>query len=176
MTHEQLRRQYRPEQVRLLFIGESPPASGRFFYARNSGLYRAMLEVFKSVDPGIRDETFLDVFQASGCYLVDLCPQPVDHLDRHQRRATCAASEELLAKEILVLGPLMIATLLRSIEPNVARAVTLACWKGQTIHLPYPGRWERLRVQFAERLRPAIGAILDNLQTTSRPQTFSRHG
>ena len=41
MTNEELRRKYRPGRVRLLFIGESPPASGRFFYRRNSGLYLA---------------------------------------------------------------------------------------------------------------------------------------
>jgi hypothetical protein len=41
LTNEELRRKYRPGRVRLLFIGESPPASGRFFYRRNSGLYLA---------------------------------------------------------------------------------------------------------------------------------------
>ena len=44
---ERLRQQFRPEAVRLLFIGESPPASGRFFYHGDSGLYRAIREVFQ---------------------------------------------------------------------------------------------------------------------------------
>jgi hypothetical protein len=38
---EHLRKHYRPDRVRILFVGESPPASGRFFYQADSGLYRA---------------------------------------------------------------------------------------------------------------------------------------
>jgi hypothetical protein len=32
-SEERLRRRYRPEPVRVLLVGESPPASGRHFYA-----------------------------------------------------------------------------------------------------------------------------------------------
>lgn len=160
MTNEQLRRLYRPEQVRLLFVGEAPPASGRFFYARNSGLYRAMLAVCTAVDPSINSEKFLDLFQATGCYLVDLCPHPVDRLSPRQRRAACAYSEKLLAREITRLRPQIIASLVRSIEGNVANAIARAQWKGPTIHLPYPGRWQRLRLQFTERLAPVMEGLL----------------
>jgi len=31
-ARERLRKRYRPSPVRILFVGESPPASGRFFY------------------------------------------------------------------------------------------------------------------------------------------------
>ena len=31
-ARERLRRRYRPARVRILFVGEAPPASGRFFY------------------------------------------------------------------------------------------------------------------------------------------------
>ena len=38
---EQLRESYRPEKVEFLFVGESPPPSGKkFFYAGNSRLFR----------------------------------------------------------------------------------------------------------------------------------------
>jgi hypothetical protein len=77
---EALRESFRPKRIRLLFIGEAPPASGRFFYSCNSGLYRAMTEAFKTVNPRINDENFLRVFQASGCYMVDLCSKPIDQL------------------------------------------------------------------------------------------------
>ena len=39
LAREHLRRRYRPAHVDLLFIGEAPPASGRFFYQADSGLY-----------------------------------------------------------------------------------------------------------------------------------------
>jgi hypothetical protein len=35
---ESLRQSYRPQQVRVLFVGESPPAGGTFFYRANSNL------------------------------------------------------------------------------------------------------------------------------------------
>ena len=154
--HERLRRSYLPERVRLLFIGESPPASGRFFYRRDSGLYRAMREAFQVADPSIGDETFLTAFQAAGCYLIDVCPEPVDDLDSKSRRAACRAGEASLSRTIAQLRPLMIATLLRSIEGNVARAVLGANWSGRVIHLPYPGRWSHHKDAFVRGILPPI--------------------
>src|SRR5580658_9845436 len=88
-SRERLRHRYRPVDLRLLFVGEAPPASGRFFYQGDSGLYRAMRDAFRAIDPSITDESFLAVFRRSGCYLIDACPQAVDQLDRPSRRAAC---------------------------------------------------------------------------------------
>lgn len=160
MNREQLRHSYKPHKVKLLFVGESPPASGRFFYARNSGLYRAMLRVFAEVDCAINEDNFLAAFQSAGCYLFDLCPDPVDRLCTQQRRAVRTSSEKLVTESITRLQPDMIATLLRSVERNVANSIMRAQWKGPLIHLPYPGRWEHLRRQFAETLEPVINRLL----------------
>jgi len=156
---ERLRRRYRPAQVRLLFIGESPPASGRFFYQADSGLYRAMRETFQRVVPALPDESFLEFFQASGCYLVDLCLDPVDRLDRSARQSACRAGEAALAKAIVQLQPAAIVTLVRSIESNALRAASDATWHGTMLHLPYPGRWSHLKQTFVERLVPIIGGL-----------------
>ena len=69
---EVLRERYRPAHVRLLFVGEAPPASGLFFYRADSGLYRAIRSAFVTAFPALRSEDFLASFQALGCYLVDL--------------------------------------------------------------------------------------------------------
>ena len=45
-AREGLRNRYCPDSVRILFVGKSPPASGRFFYQADSGLYRAVREAF----------------------------------------------------------------------------------------------------------------------------------
>jgi hypothetical protein len=42
IEREHLREQFRPSPVELLFVGESLPASGRFFYRRDSGLFRTI--------------------------------------------------------------------------------------------------------------------------------------
>ena len=157
---EALRRSFRPVRLRLLFIGESPPASGRFFYQGDSGLYRAIRDAFRAIDASITDASFLTIFQGSGCYLIDLCPKPVDHLDLKLRQAACRASEASLARTIARLQPPAIATVVRSIEDNVAQAASLAHWHGPFIHLPYPGRWSRYRTGFVDTLLPAVGSLL----------------
>ena len=72
--------------------------SGRFFYSANSGLYRAKRDVFKAANPCINDDNFLGLFAASGCYLTDLYPKPVDHLDTKSRRRARVTGEQLLPK------------------------------------------------------------------------------
>ena len=158
---EDLRRRFRPARVRLLFVGEAPPASGRFFYRKDSGLYRAMRDAFHAIDPAVNEENFLSLFQSAGCYLIDLCPDPVDRLDRQSRRATCRKSEASLARSIARLGPSTIVTVVRSVEDNVTKAATQAGWQGSFLHLPYPGRWSRHRDVFVARLAQNIAALLE---------------
>ena len=150
----------RPEKVRLLFVGESPPASGRFFYHRDSGLYRALRDAFHLADPAIVDANFLDVFERSGCYLLDLCDHPVDRLEPIERRQACRAAEPVLARRIRSLQPETIITLVRSIHPNVERAALRAEWTGGLVSVPYPGRWIQHRKAFWESLAPLLKGIL----------------
>jgi hypothetical protein len=72
---EHLRLYYRPPEVRVLFVGESPPAGGTFFYAADSGLYRATRDAFYEAIPEARSGKFLERFAAYGCYLEDLCQE-----------------------------------------------------------------------------------------------------
>jgi len=160
-SREKLRRRYRPPQLRLLFIGEAPPASGRFFYNRDSGLYRAIRDAFRAADPSITDETFLPIFQSSGCYLIDLCPRPVDHLDRQSRRLAHLAAEPSLGRTIKRLQPQSIVILVRSIQRNVERAACCAGWHGPLTDLPYPGRWLHHRKIFLEALVPQLRDIVN---------------
>lgn len=157
---EALQEKFRPEQIRLLFVGEAPPASGRFFYSGNSGLYRAMREAFKAVDPRINDENFLDVFQASGCYLVDLCPMPVDRLNTESRRRARSAGERRLRERLIELRPVKIAAMLRAIADHVTNSAVSANWRGEILELPYPGRWSRHRAKFVKALEPSLRELL----------------
>jgi hypothetical protein len=168
---EQLRRLFRPASVQLLFIGEAPPASGRFFYSRNSGLYRAMRDAFQSIDPSIDDENFLAAFQASGCYLTDLCPEPVDNLDSEPRQDARRAGESALSRTIVQLQPAIVAPVLRSIAGNVTQACARTDWQGPIIHLPYPGRWRRHRNAFIDALAPIIRSLM--ISSTGRPSRYA---
>lgn len=149
---ESLRRRYQPDVVRVLFIGEAPPASGRFFYSGDSGLYRAVRDTFILAFPYLSKDGFLEAFRNLGCYLVDLCGRPVDHLSVDARRDICSAGEVRLTNTIRDLRPKVVVTLVRSIRFHVERALEAAHWSGLHLKLPYPGRWKRHRVEFQCRL------------------------
>ncbi len=155
-AQERLRIRYRPKRVQILFVGESAPASGRFFYQADSGLYRALRGTFLTAFPALRKTDFLDSFRSLGCYLVDLCGQPVDRMDSRARRRACDVGEARLVRTIRTLRPKVIVTVVRSIGENVIRAQQQAGWSGPHFELPYPGRWSRLRTKFRRGLVPLL--------------------
>lgn len=164
-ARERLRRRYRPARVQFLFVGESPPASARFFYQADSGLYRAVRQTFVTAFPQLENVEFLDAFRALDCYMVDLCGRPVDRMGGKERANTCDAGAIRLSRMIRRLQPKIIVTLLRSIAENVRRAESLAGWRGQRVELPYPGRWKKYRRAFADGLTPVLKR---ELQTKAR--------
>jgi len=54
----QARAEYRPQRVTVLFVGESPPSNGKFFYYGNNDLLRNMRSVMGEM-PG-EDRDFLE--------------------------------------------------------------------------------------------------------------------
>jgi hypothetical protein len=150
----------------MLFVGEAPPASGRFFYQADSGLYRAIRDAFAHAYPNMGEENFLKSFQELGCYLVDLCGKPVDRMERDQRKRACAEGEVRLARTLRQLHPEMVITVVRSIAANVKRSERQASWKGQHIEMPYPGRWHRHRAVF---LKTLTSVLRENHAGMSRP-------
>jgi hypothetical protein len=161
-ARERLRRRYQPARVRILFVGESPPASGRFFYQADSGLYRAIRQTFLSALPELKSADFLESFRKLDCFLVDLCRSPVDRLPTKQRRLACAQAESRLGTIIHRLNPELIVTVVRSITQNVQRAQSRAKWQGTHLELPYPGRWKVHRQAFERVLRPVLREQLVN--------------
>lgn len=172
---ETLRESFRPSRIRILFVGEAPPASGRFFYSANSGLYRAMRDVFRRVNPRIDEDNFLSEFQASQCYLIDLCPKPVDRMDPESRRRARRAAERHLSEKLIRLRPEKIAPVLRSIASHVANAASMANWHGEILELPYPGRWHQHRLEFFKALDPKLRELLRsprfNTQRYAKPKS-----
>jgi hypothetical protein len=116
-SRELLRERYCATRVRLLFVGEAPPASGLFFYRADSGLYRAIRSAFITAFPALRNADFLESFQALGCYLVDLCGRPVDRLAKQDRKRVCAESEVRLARTIRRLQPQTVVSVVVPSQP-----------------------------------------------------------
>jgi hypothetical protein len=158
-AQEALRERFRPADIRILFVGESRPASGHSFYQADSGLHRAMRATFSAASPNLAtlgDEQFLPVFRDLGCYLVDLCAEPVDRLAPKARRAACTAGEDDLARMLNELRPKMVISILRSIGPNVERAIARTGHAYPHVNLVYPGRWKHHRIAFRRKLIPTL--------------------
>ncbi len=154
---EALRRSFLPPQVRVLFAGESPPAGGTFFYAGDSGLYRATRDAFYDAMPELRGGKFLQQFSQLGCYLDDLCHEPVNHLNAAERLNERRAGEIRFAQTLRDLQPRVIVILLKAIAPNISRAATAAGLADVEQHVvTYPSRWHRHRVAFCQELRALV--------------------
>ena len=96
---EATRAKFRPERITTLFVGESAPASGDFFYYGNTGMTRYMRRAVEFVLGQSSD--FLERFKAYGWYLDDLVLTPVNHLTkssgRKERKAKCREAQCSLA-------------------------------------------------------------------------------
>lgn len=122
---EDLRLRYRPEKIRVLFVAESRPVGCTFFYAGNSHLVRYTEQAFrKAYDiDALAMADFLDGFQAAGCYLEDLCPEPVNHIKKASlRRAEWKTSVGYLSHRIGSASPLTIIPIHKGSEFYVKQA------------------------------------------------------
>ena len=81
---KRIRQNYDPRKqnkdVKVLFIGESPPEDGTFFYCANSDLYYATKKAYeRAYDKEIPN--FLKCFKYLGCYLIDFFDEPGKKID-----------------------------------------------------------------------------------------------
>ena len=139
---ERRRRVYRPDELRVLFIGESPPAGGTFFYDANSKLYRVTREAFEAAIPALRQEPdFLTAFQRMGCYLEDLATVPVNGLPNAEREQACAEGVGPLTRRIKPYRPLAVTLVIKRIEQPAREALRRAGLDDVPFEkLPFPGR------------------------------------
>lgn len=116
---EALRLSFKPQQVKMLMVGESAPAGGTFFYRANSNAYREISRAFgRSADP-----KFLSWFQARGYYLDDLVLVPINKVGSSERRKARTSAIPALAERIRACAPLVVVAFAKSIDEEVAEAV-----------------------------------------------------
>ena len=163
---EAVRARFKPEPIRVLFVGESPPAGGTFFYNANSNLYRYTEEAFAAAfgrQFGSGEE-FLKFFAGLGCYLDDLCTVPVNHLDKGERELQRTAGIASLSARLRATSPQAVVVVMKAIEPHVQQAADQT-GLGQipVFALPFPalGNQRKYVAGLAETLRdPRIQSAL----------------
>jgi hypothetical protein len=140
---ESTRMAFRPERITTLFVGESAPASGDFFYYGTSAMTRYMRRAIEE-ELGPTDD-FLASFKGLGWYLDDLVLVPVDKLAGAERFAVCRAAQADLAVRIAAHKPEAIVTLLLSIKDIVEGAAMSAGSRVPRYAVPFPGMGQQVR-------------------------------
>ena len=136
---KRIRLKYLTEKVKVFFIGEAPPAGGKFFYLAKSDLFENTREVFLKVyNKKIGGYEFLDFFKSLGCYLDDLCFEPVDDLPAEVRKTKCKGSVDELSERIKKFDPLVIIVVIKCIKEEVDEAIKKSGVNIRTYYLPFP--------------------------------------
>jgi hypothetical protein len=143
---EKIRISFRPDRVKTLFIGESAPDSGRFFYNSDSSLFHAMKRAFGS------QSTFLDDFKANGFYLDDLVQRPVNKLANTERTRLRWEFVSKLANRLMDYKPEATVIVMRAIRPMVLKAMQMAgiCYEPYCTPHPAFGNWNRFHIAMTE--------------------------
>jgi len=136
---EELRKSFGPGLITTLFVGESAPDSGKFFYSGDSSLFYAMKRAF-----GNR-ETFLEDFKKKGFYLDDLVRTPINKLERRERSRRRQQAVPELAKRLAEYKPKAVVVVMRAILPMVRQAMRMAGISYEPFCVPHPafGNWTR---------------------------------
>jgi hypothetical protein len=156
---EVLRAYYRPERVRVLFVGESLPAGGTFFFNGDSNLARYTCKAFaKALGTPDDVRSFPSVFRDQGCYLIDLCAVPVNHLSGPEKKAARVAGIPALACELHKHRPVAVVVVMKAIEKHVVRALVQAGMSHVPVSvLPFPAfRWQQKYVHDLSALLPSF--------------------
>jgi len=152
---ERLRASYRPEKVKVLFVGESAPASGGFFY-KQSGLLHSQFR--QALAPYIGDSpTFVEAFKQAGFYLDDLVLEPVNLLSWSERQEIHAESISSLAERLRGYQAPRVIAFMKGITLPVKAAIAMSGTKCRFDVVPFPGHgWQA-------KFRSAMTAMMPEL-------------
>jgi hypothetical protein len=154
---EATRKRFRPNRITTLFVGESRPHSGAFFYDQNSNLFKAMKKAFDAGDD------FLELFQTSGFYLDDLVEEPVNKIEKRARKARCRENIPSLAARIKKYNPEAIVILMCGIRPMVVEAMFKAGLTYEPYCTPFPTFGNQRRFHEAMiKIIPSLPFSIDN--------------
>ncbi len=140
MEIEELREKFKPEKVRVLLVGESPPAEGTFFYDRSLMTTYTKNAFESALDKRFQSNVeFFEHMKEIGFYLEDLSQVPIDKLPSSEREAKLVEESEQFAERVALLNPEAVVIILRKIEKIVRQALAEAGSTAQVYVLPFPG-------------------------------------
>jgi hypothetical protein len=158
------RERYLPEHPKIIFVLESPPKSGKYFYNPegliSEPLFSAMMQDVLEIKPSTKDEGLRE-FATRGFLLLDATYTPVNHphLSPRERDQLVLADFPLLAEELRKRsGPdtkvvLVKANVCRLLDSKLTDAGFPVLNRGKSIPFPSTGQQKKFR----ETVRQVLG-------------------
>ena len=150
------RERYLPEQPKIIFVLESPPKSGKYFYNPDGlvsePLFSAMMKDVMEINPLSKDEGLRE-FATRGYLLLDATYTPVNHpdLSPRERDALILADFPLLVEELRKCGDpdtklvLVKANVCRLLGSKLTDAGFTVLNHGKSIPFPSTGQQRKFR-------------------------------
>jgi hypothetical protein len=156
--YKKMRAAYRPEHLKAIFVLESPPRSGKYFYnplgSNKEQLFSAMMKVI-DVKPANKEKG-LRAFQQRGFIIVDACYTPVNGLKGKARDELILREYDALLDDLAGLNPkkniplvLVKANICKLLEPRLREEGFKILNGGEKI--PFPGSGQQRKFQMRMR-------------------------
>jgi hypothetical protein len=164
---EDIRNRYLPSRVKVLFIGESPPIGGAFFFLGKSILFKSTKEVFEEFYIKLFPDPFdfLNFFKNSGYFLDDLCHKPINHIkDPIVREKLRSKSIEGLSDRLKDYNPRRIISVMKNPQFNmcVDEAINNSAIDISIKYAPLPfPRYERNVISYKLNLKQYLTDLND---------------
>jgi hypothetical protein len=146
---EKTRESFKPDCITTLFVGESRPSGGTFFYNLDnpSNLLRAMKRAFETAlgEPFENNGDFLNHFEACGFYLDDLALEPINHLGKTFRNEMREKGIKPLSDRIRRYDPQRIVIVMCAIKDEVRESMRMACFTGEWDCVAFPANGNQRR-------------------------------
>ncbi len=131
--YAQAREKYQPHKIKILFVAESPPSSGGYFYfSETIGKDHLFRETMKALDlwpvsrplrRGVDKRPLLERFRSNGFFLIDTCELPVDKLSTTERMTAVRRGAVGLASRVRRLNPAHIIVVKNTVFRPVCQAL-----------------------------------------------------
>ena len=162
------RNKYRPTEVNVLLVAESPPSSGGYFYAEKAigkdHLFRETMKalglwpVDRPMRKGCDKRPMLEQFRSLGFFLIDACELPVDKMPPGQRRVSTAEGALTLPSKVKELDPGRIVIVKKTVFNPVRQALVMAGFEDRILNkksLPFPSHGNQRK--FRRMLKRLVG-------------------
>lgn len=162
------RNKYKPPNIRVLFIAESPPSSGGYFYAETTigkdHLFRETMRSLKfwpsrrPMRKGCDKRSMLNEFRSLGFFLIDTCEFPVDKLRPTERRISTLRGALTLPGRVGALCPDRILIVKKTVFKPALQALSETDFAGRVLNteaLPFPshGNQKKYRTMLRRLLK-----------------------